>query len=502
MNIKEFRLITSATRTTPQNILSGCVRTAGTCLARILTLSFLDLVVLRIIAFSVSSLLVAPAAAAAQPNIIVIMTDDLRLDDLRVMSKTKALIGSGTTFTNSFVSAPLCCPSRASFLTGQYPHNTGALTDNCYAAFNHNNTLPVWLQAVGYYTSHIGKYLNGYGLANPNEIPPGWSDWQGLVDPSTYKLNEYTLNDNGTLLFYGKAEKSYQTDVLANRAVRTITQAVQRQPFFLSIAPVPPHRTGIGGPRPAPRDALAFQNAPLPRSPSFNEAEMSDKPLFFRNLSLILPEEISEITNRNRARLASLLAVDDLVGRVGNALATTGTLDNTVLIFTSDNGYFQGEHRLRHPASKGWAYDEACQVPLLIRGGSFPNGATVTQPVANIDLVPTITQLAGATAGLTIDGRSLSPLALDPDLGTARDLLIEVMLKAGTYEASRNESFFYVEHATGEQELYDMRPNSVNYDPYQLESRHADSAYSQIAAERAANLNQLRACSGTSCEAQ
>jgi N-acetylglucosamine-6-sulfatase len=296
---------------------------------------------------------------------------------------------------------------------------------------------------------------------------------------------------------------------------------VLRQPFFLSIAPVPPHRTGIAGPQPAPRhggafdnepgsagprpapdDVGTFDNEPLPHPPSFNEADLSDKPAFFRNLSLISPDEEQEITARHRDRLASLLAVDDLVGQVINALADAGALDNTVLILTSDNGYFEGEHRLRHPASKGWPYDEATRVPLFIRGGGFPEGATVDQFVATIDLAPTIVELAGATAGLIMDGRSLLPLTFEHNLGTARDFLIELILKAGTYHALRNESFLYVEHDTGEHELYDMRESSPNYDPYQLQSRHADSAYSQIMAELASKLNELRVCSGESCKVQ
>jgi N-acetylglucosamine-6-sulfatase len=136
-----------------------------------------------------SSVLMAPATAAARPNIVVIMTDDQRLDDLRVMTKTKALIGSGTTFSNFFVSLPVCCPSRATYLTGQYPHNHGVLTNRApqggYTRLNHNNTLPLWLQESGYYTSYVGKYLNGYPTAgSETEVPPGWNNWQGLFTPT------------------------------------------------------------------------------------------------------------------------------------------------------------------------------------------------------------------------------------------------------------------------------------------------------------------------------
>ncbi|HEX2243497.1 MAG TPA: sulfatase-like hydrolase/transferase, partial [Gammaproteobacteria bacterium] len=186
----------------------------------------------------------------------------------------------------------------------------------------------------------------------------------------------------------------------------------------------------------------------------------------------------------------------DLVERVVDQLAATGALDNTVLIFTSDNGFFHGQHRIQ--VGKGLPYEEASHVPLLIRGGGFPKDKTASQFVSNVDLAPTIVAITEANARLVMDGRSLLPLAQDPGLATARDLLIENVY----YGAVRNKSFLYVEHNTGEQELYDMRPGSANYDPYQLESRHADSAYSEIMAELANKLNELRDCSGESCEVQ
>jgi len=215
------------------------------------------------------------AQTATKPNIVVIMTDDQTLESLRVLTKTRQLIGDqGTTFRNYYVSFPLCCPSRATFLTGQYPHNHGVFSNGPpnggYTKLNNNNTLPVWLQAAGYFTSHIGKYLNKYGEDTaPTLVPPGWTHWQGLVDPSTYKLYNYTINDNGTLVTYGETPADYQTDVLANRAVATIDEAVLKQPFFLSIAPVPPHleltSEGFTDPRPAPRYEGAFSQEPLPQ---------------------------------------------------------------------------------------------------------------------------------------------------------------------------------------------------------------------------------------------
>ncbi len=447
----------------------------------------------------------AAPAAVTRPNIVVIMTDDQTAESLRVMSKTRALIGvKGVTFPNNYASYPLCCPSRATFLTGQYPHNHGVLDNRApaggYTKLNHTNTLPLWLQEAGYFTSHIGKYLNDYGVADPTEVPPGWTHWQGLVDRTTYKMYGYTINDDGELVTYGSTEADYQTDVLAARAEETITEASQHQPFFLSIAPLAPHveddLQGYPNPRPAPRHANAFADEPLPRPPSFNEADVSDKPVAIRNRQLLSSSAIQQITSAYRSELASLLAVDDLVERVVNKLSSAGVLDNTVVIFTSDNGFFHGEHRLK--LTKRPVYEEGTRVPLLIRGADFPQGATANQFVANIDLAPTIVALAGASARLVMDGRSLLALALDPTLARQRSLLIETR----SYNAVRTQSFLYVEYDTGERELYDMRKGTANYDPYQLRSRHASSAYNTIKSQLATKLNKLRTCAGSSCRVQ
>jgi len=488
-----------------QSVWDAWTKITAVCRARCaLLLSFLGAVLLGATVFSAPSRVAAQAAAATRPNIVVIMTDDQTLEMMRVLTKTRQLIGeAGTTFSNYYCSFPLCAPSRATFLTGQYPHNHGVLGNSApgggYEALDHSNTLPVWLQAVGYFTSHIGKYLNGYGDHN-TEIPPGWNDWQTLAREAYY---DYTINDNGTQVPYGSNAEDYQTDVLAGRAVETISEAVAQQPFFLSIDVHAVHGGNAGAltaklpnPPPAPRHVDAFKDEQSPKPPSYNEANVLDKPSVIQNLPRLTAPDVEKIETAYRARLASLLAVDDLVARVVNELAATGVLNNTVIIFTSDNGLFHGEHRI--VSGKGYAYEEASHLPLLIRGDGFPQGVTRNQFVANIDLAPTIVDLANASPRRVMDGRSLLPLAKDPSLANARNLLID----QENYKAVRNKSFLYVEHNSGEQELYDMRPVTTNYDPYQLLSRHADSAYSQIMAQLASRVSMLRTCLGVSCEVQ
>ncbi|MDS4020276.1 MAG: sulfatase [Candidatus Competibacter sp.] len=448
-----------------------------------------------------------------QPNIVVIMTDDQTLENLRVMQKTLTLIAdNGVKFSNFFASYPYCSPSRATLLTGQYSHNHGVITNyppyGGYSALDNWNTLPIWLQNAGYYTIHIGKYLNGYGNVEP-WIPPGWNDWQGLVDPFTYQMYNYKINDNGTLLTYGSNSTDYQTDVLADRAVAAIgKQAGKSQPFFLSIALIAPHAESALShnvsndddgppPRPAPRHVGTFANEPLPKAPSFNEVDVSDKPKHVSVLPRLTKWNVAAITKSYRARLEALLAVDDLTERVINALDTSGALNNTIVFFLSDNGYLEGQHRFLE--GKFEVYEESTRLPLLVRGRGFPAGVTANQYVADVDLAPTIVALTGATANRVMDGTSLLPLALDPTQGQQRALLLESgpisdSLAHPEYQAVRTERYVYVEYVTNESELYDFQ-----VDEFQLTSKHSDPQYDQVKIYLKAFLNKLRTCSGSGC---
>ena len=438
-----------------------------------------------------------------RPNVVVVMTDDQTAESVRVMPNLQARVAAeGTTFTNSFATYPLCCPSRATFLTGQYAHNHGVLSNRLPAGgfekFDGTNSLPVWLQDSGYETAHVGKYLNGYGRPDPWEVPPGWSEWYGLVDPSAYRMYGYRLNENGTLVKHGHAEVDYQTDVLADRAEEYILRRASGDaPFFLSVAPLAPHSENglsegaVRNPRPALRHHGYFRAEPLPRPPSFDEEDVSDKPAFVRALPPLDARTVAGIRRNYRSQLESLLAVDDMVGRIVDALEFSGELDNTVLVFTSDNGFFNGEHRL--PTGKVHHYEEASRVPLIVRGPGFPAGSNRVQPVGNIDLAPTIVDLAGASAGRLMDGRSLAPLAGSDKRELDRDLLLE----SQSYAAIRTARFVYVEYSTGERELYDLVR-----DPFQLESLHADPAHAVTRQVLARELASLRGCPRNRCQGE
>jgi N-acetylglucosamine-6-sulfatase len=348
----------------------------------------------------------------------------------------------------------------------------------------------------------VGKFLNGYGRDNPLEIPPGWSEWYGSVDPSTYSYVGYTLNENGVLHTYDE----YSTDLYSARASDLIARlAPSRRPFFLSVAFLAPHS---GGPRdpddpgnpatpsPAPRHRDVFAAEPLPRPPSFNELDVSDKPASIQSRPLLRPARIVGLQENYQQRLESLLAVDEGVARIVSALRSSGELGRTLILFTSDNGFFHGEHRV--PAGKVLVYEPSIRVPLILRGPGVPEDEHRGQPVTNADLAPTILDAAGARAGRIEDGRSLFPLLRDRGLQWGRDLFIEGGDGSrAPFDALRTYRYLYVEYATGERELYDLRT-----DPYQLQSLHANPLYAPLVHRLSLRLAALRGCRGRACRAR
>jgi N-acetylglucosamine-6-sulfatase len=469
-------------------------------------------------------------AKQAKPNIVLIMDDDQNVGMQRFLPKTNAAIGGkGVTFDNSFMNYSLCCPSRATMLTGQYAHNHGVRSNQppsggySKLAPTMGNTLPVWLQRAGYITAHIGKFLNGYGATAPDtEVPPGWNEWYGSLDDpdaftgGTYTAYGYTLNENGQVVHYGSTPDvvdpaTYQTDVYSQKAADFIRRLAPSGPFYLSLAPRDPHGEGQGAcacvgnnPRAAPRYEGTLDGLTAPRDPSFNEADVSDKPSDIKNRAPLTQNQIDQIDARYRARAESLLGVDDLVQNVVSTLEATGELKNTVLIFTSDNGFFHGEHRVQ--SGKLRAYEPSIRVPLLIRAPGMPKGVHRRQPVGNVDLAPTILDFANATPGRKQDGMSLVPLIEDKRDFLGRGLDLETYENANPeegenpeappvgYRGVRTDRYLYANYGTGEQELYDLRT-----DPFELQNLSGNPAYSAEQSALQRLLSSQANCAGRTC---
>jgi arylsulfatase A-like enzyme len=446
--------------------------------------------------------------AYPRPNILFILTDDMKASDLEYMPNTQNLLaGGGVKFTKAWVTRSLCCPSRASTLRGQYAHNHQVWVNvppvggfwKFYDTGLENSTVATWLNAAGYDTILIGKYLNRYGLdrngnyAPTRHVPPGWDwwhGWQGAYPSAT----TYDINENGTLVTYNRSE-IHDTDLHAQTAESFIRQTPGGAPFFMYLAPNAPHHPSYS----APRHAGMFSGIPLPKPSSFNEADVSDKPAWVQNKSRLSSTEISNLTEFYRKRLRALQSVDEMVERLVNALMATGELDNTYIVFTSDNGIYLGEHRLTEKAA---AYNAAPRVPLLIRGPGVPQGVTRSQMALNNDLAPTFARWASVTPPAFVDGRSLAPLlSTSPPTSWRTAFLVEHRRSAEeygyvsaipAYESVRTARYNYVEYVTGERELYDL-----DADPTELTSIHA-SASPTLLSSLGARLDALKTCAGAS----
>jgi N-acetylglucosamine-6-sulfatase len=412
-----------------------------------------------------------PAAAQAspgKPNFVYILADDMRKDDLEYMPKTRRLLGSqGRTFENAYVPLGLCCPSRASILTGMYTHNHEVWDNNNgpnggWEGFrrqgHERDNMATRMRAAGYRTGLLGKYLNGY---DGSRVPDGWSDWFAKFNGLYF---DWHANDNGVKRHYGTDKNDYATDVLSRQTRQFIDQSVNTgKPFMAYVAPSAPK----GDPAtPAPRHRDAFNGEKAPRLLSFNEADVSDKPSFVQRPPLSAAE-IDAIDKRHENRVESLQALDDLVKAVVNELGAEGVLNNTYVVFTSDNGWHHGEHRI--PRAKATVYEESIHMPLLIRGPGVTPGSTTDKVALNIDVFPTFADLGRAVTPSYVDGRSLRPVLK----GTATTWRTAFLLERGDphsfFGIRTTEPRKYVEYEGGERELYDL---SVSADPYELENSY------------------------------
>jgi N-acetylglucosamine-6-sulfatase len=442
------------------------------------------------------------AQTTPRPNILFVLTDDMNASDLRYMPNTRRLLADqGTRFANAFVTNSLCCPSRATILRGQYSHNHkiwgNYLPLGGFEKFRklgrERSTIATWLDRAGYDTVLIGKYLNGYD--NTTYVPPGWDEWHAYLGYYEASPNTYRINENGHIATYDLS-RIHDTDLFASKAARFVRKTAGGAPFFVYLATNAPH-TPAYAPQ---RHAGMFSNEPLPKPPSFNEADVSDKPAGVRDKPLLTPGRVVYLQGLYRQRLRSLQSVDEMVGRLVNVLKDTGQLSNTYVLFSSDNGYHLGEHRLE---AKATPYEEAIRVPLLVRGPGVPPGASRSEIALNNDLGPTFAAWAGVRPSSFVDGRSLRPLlSATPPASWRSAFVVEHRRSAyeGTfarqvpdYYAVRTANHLYAEYVTGEEELYDL-----SSDPYELQSRHRSTS-AALKRSLTSRLDALRRCTAAGC---
>ncbi len=445
----------------------------------------------------------APPAPPPRPSFIVILTDDQRHDEIEHMPVVmRRLVAEGLTFDNAFVTTPLCCPSRASVLTGLYAHTHGIKLLGGAPIFDARSTLATWLREAGYRTALIGKYMNDNAKLAPR-IPPGWDTWVTFADrPWSYMKTAlyygYRLNDNGVMTRRGHGPEDYSTDVLRDLAVRFVRENATR-PFLLLFTPFAPHLPAI----PAPRHAGRFATLALPSAPSFQEADTEDKPKYVATARRLAHgtvrgeprDQAAQVRVQRAAVLESLLAVDDAVAALLDAVEALGLTRDTVVVYTSDNGVMWGEHWLM---GKSVSYEEAIRVPLIVRYPRLIQGPRRdAHLVLNLDLAPTLADLAGVPLPGRVNGRSLVPL-LDPATASATDqwrsdFLIESFSTIPVPQrAVRSDRWKYVRNDSDPpfEELYDLAR-----DPHEMENLLVvapdDPAHRDVAAAMRARLQAL-----------
>lgn len=444
------------------------------------------------------------APSSIKPNVLMITADDLAYEDLEYMPHVRSLlVDQGTTLTEAIAPTPICVPARASLLTGQYAHNHETVTVNGerggYASMDHTGTLPEAMQEAGYDTLFTGKYLNGYGLdGTAKDVPPGWTDWRATIDMSTYNFLHPRINHNGK----PKAYHRYTTYVMRDQANEMISAPERAdKPWYMWVNYVAPHH---GGPR--EKDDPENTGTPVPAAEdkhSFDGLELPDTPNMFRTPTDVPPNSPSrrsfdaqkraELRIAHQQRVESIQAVDRAVASHLHRLQASGQMDNTIVIFSSDNGYTTGGHniegKLRH-------YQETLRIPVVMRGPGIPAGRSLSTGVGNPDLATTIMAVAGAVPGRSQDGVNIMPWLNAP----AQDRVIPLeawRVSDGNkqlYSGIRFGDWTYARYPDGSEELYNMAE-----DPYQVRSLALLPEYADDLAELRALDKKYAKCAGDTC---
>ncbi|CAG1992419.1 unnamed protein product [Fusarium graminearum] len=371
--------------------------------------------------------LINDTAHGKKKNIVFILTDDQDsvLDSVSYMPKLKEnIIDKGASFINHFTTTAICCPARVSLWTGKQPHSTN-VTDvsppyGGYPKFVsqglNENYLPVWLREAGYKTYYTGKLFNSHTVNNYNSpYPAGWTGTNFLLDPGTYDYLNPIYQHNQEAPVYHKGE--HTSDLIAKYAHDLLKEAIDsNNPFFVAIAPIAPHSdisvdrvagSGMTIPIPAERHSHLFEGVKVPRTENFNPDSPSGVS-WIKELKQFNESSVSHLDNYYRARLQALQGVDEIVEQVTQQLEDAGLLDDTYIIYSSDNGYHLGQHRL--PPGKECGFEEDIRVPLFIRGPGISSGAVEKTVTTHIDLAPTILKLAGVELRHDFDGTPIPVL--------------------------------------------------------------------------------------------
>lgn len=455
---------------------------------------------------SVSRLQPPPPTTGKRRNIVLVLTDDLSTNLVRYMPHVQAMMQQGMTFTNYTVTNSLCCPSRASIFTGEFPHNTGVQTNVApnggYAGFekhgDESHTWAVSLANAGYRTGFFGKYLNGYHATLAPANPPGWTMWDGTDEG--YGGYNYHLANNGNPVYYGSRPRDYLTTVLDRLGRRFIgSSAAAGQPFALEVATTSPHDPYV----PAPVDRGTFQGLGVPRTPAYN-THPSNAPKWLASMPPLTQTQLDRGDRVFMKRVECVQSVDRLVGHLEHKLRAVHELGRTVFIFSSDNGLHVDDYGLG--AGKLTAFDTDVNVPLVVTGPGIAAGSVNSLPVENIDLAPTFDDLAETPIPADVDGHTIVPLLYGQDVPWRTLADIEHVYTPSVkgdpdaqpysaghlppYRALRSASFTYVEYAKGEREYYDR-----STDPYELDNIY-DTISQQTKDALHAQVLALTTCSG------
>lgn len=504
-----------------------------------------------------------PATAPAQrPNFVVIQTDDQSPQLLKstyrgrdgifrptMPNTVRKIFRSGTEFRNYYATSPVCSPSRASLLNGQYPGNNNLLTnDGPFGGWQgwkgqaiSERNIPLTLKRSGYRTAHFGKFMNSYFDSDSGgptaEVPRGWSRWfTSSFLSRDNRYYGYSVNDDGRIrgpfgdptykyrkridppscgLASGKARMrpdgpkvrcNHATDLFTRKAVKEL-ETTRRKPFYVQIDYDAPHgdvRSPVG-PQPATRHIGKASRTPLAKDPSFNELDMSDKPELIQEAApaLLTGDVNRKMKTAYRSQLASLLTVDEGVRAIIKALRRSGELDNTYIFFVSDHGFFFGEHRFS--LAKFLPYESTSSVSMAVRGPDVPRRSSSGEVVGNIDVPATVAELAGVEPEYELDGRSLSRFWDDPSRRSRRPVGISLSrptevpqlsarAPALRYSGYRVGPYKLIRYLSGGSELYDLRS-----DPYELENRYDDPSYAEVRQYLDLHYDDAVDCVGDGC---